>query len=90
MYPNLLDMYNQDVYHPVTGELLPKGAYLAVQVNCMRYKDGDGVVREIHMPNGTQKAATKYLEEENWAELAKFDEYSKSFAVAEQFTTNVY
>lgn len=83
-YPNLLAMYNQDVHHPVTGELLPKGAYLSVQVNVMRYKDGDGVWREIYMPKGTQEQATKYLEEENWAELAKFDEYSKSVAFCER------
>lgn len=46
-----------------------------VECNSMSYTDGEGVQRQIWIPKGTLKTASKHLENQNWAALARFPTY---------------
>ena len=46
-----------------------------VECNSMTYRDGEGVERNIWIPKGTLRTASKHLENGKWAALAKFPTY---------------
>ncbi|KAF2717839.1 hypothetical protein K431DRAFT_288182 [Polychaeton citri CBS 116435] len=48
----------------------------SVEPNCMSYEDGDGVKREIYLPQGSFQAASDYFQNQRWDELAKFVPYT--------------
>ncbi|OAR05861.1 hypothetical protein LLEC1_05761 [Akanthomyces lecanii] len=63
--------------HPVTGQLLPEACVGGLEPNNLVYEDQNGIQHSKHMPKGTYKGSMKYLEEHNWAELARLPAWGK-------------
>jgi hypothetical protein len=43
----------------------------------MTYEDGNGIWRQIYMPQGTFRKAAKHIQKKEWSELAKFQPWSE-------------
>lgn len=71
------DVPGQGIAHPKSNVKIDIGACSVARLNSLSYADQNGIQRDIYLPPGTVETAWDHAQNNRWAELAKFETFSK-------------